>query len=166
MTSERFEQLPVWKAAIALATRTCALTLQAPFLARTGLRDQLERVVLSISNHLAQGFERGSVRELQACLTSARGAAAETRSMLCLLEGMPGFDDVKAEIADLKGKSEAISRALRVLSDSLRPANASRLRSARETSRRPAHHAHEHDEFRDELRRIQQRFLPDLTEKD
>ncbi len=166
MTSERFEQLPVWKAAIALATRTCAFTLQAPFLARAGLRDQLERAVVGISSHIAQGFERENVRELQACLSSARGAAGETRSMLCLLEGLPGFEDFKAEIADLKAKAEAISRALRALSDSLRLANASPLRSAREKSRRPAHNGHEYDDFRDELRRIQQRFLPDLTEKD
>ncbi len=166
MTPEDFEQLPVWKAAIALATHTCALTLQPPFLTRGGLRDQLERALVSISNQLAQGFERGNARELLACLSSARGAASETRSMLCLLEGLAGFEDFRTEIAALKAQSEALSRALRALSDSLRLASGSALLPARKKSRLPVGDDHEHDEFRDELRRIQKRFLPDCTEDD
>jgi four helix bundle protein len=48
----------------------------------SGLRDQLERAALSVSNNIAEGFERGSTNELLAFLYIARGSAGEVRSML------------------------------------------------------------------------------------
>jgi four helix bundle protein len=47
-----------------------------------GFRDQLFRAVLSITNNIAEGFDRGSDRELRQFLIIARGSCAETRSML------------------------------------------------------------------------------------
>ena len=43
MTYERFEQLPVWQAAIDLASAVYALTETPPFHGRYSLRDQIER---------------------------------------------------------------------------------------------------------------------------
>jgi four helix bundle protein len=86
MKYERFEQLPVWQAALDLAKRVYGLTGKRPFRGRHSLRDQLERAAVSVSNNVAEGFERGTTQELLTFLYIARGSAGEVRSMLCLLE--------------------------------------------------------------------------------
>jgi four helix bundle protein len=60
----RFEELPVWKAAIEFATKVFALTSRRAFIGQRTLRDQLESAALSISNNIAEGFERGTTQEL------------------------------------------------------------------------------------------------------
>lgn len=45
-------------------------------------KDQLLRVALSVSNNIAEGFDRGSDRELRQFLIISRGSCAEVRSML------------------------------------------------------------------------------------
>lgn len=45
-------------------------------------RDQILRASLSITNNIAEGFERGGKKELRQFLVIARGSAAEVRSML------------------------------------------------------------------------------------
>jgi len=80
----RFEDLPVWKSAIDLAVQIYFLTAQEEFRAQRGLRDQLERAVVSISNNIAEGFERGTTQELLTFLYIARGSSGEVRSMLSL----------------------------------------------------------------------------------
>ena len=46
------------------------------------VRDQLQRSALSISNNIAEGFERGTTADLVWYLYIARGSAGETRSGL------------------------------------------------------------------------------------
>ena len=86
MRYERFEDLPVWNAAIELARRIYDFTANPVWNGKRTLADQLERAAVSISNNIAEGFERGSNRELINFLYIARGSAGEVRSMLCLLE--------------------------------------------------------------------------------
>jgi four helix bundle protein len=85
MPYRKFEDLPVWKDAAHLAQLIFELTSQGVFRNHSGLRNQLERAALSISNNIAEGFERGSNNELVAFLYIARGSAGEVRSMLRLL---------------------------------------------------------------------------------
>ena len=56
--------MPVWKDAIELAVRVFALTARPNFKGYGGLRDQIERAVVSISNNIAEGFERGTTPEM------------------------------------------------------------------------------------------------------
>ena len=112
MKYKSFEDLPVWQAAIELARHTYALTEHQSFRGHAGLRDQLERAALSVSNNIAEGFERGSTNELLAFLYIARGSAGEVRSMLCLLERIPAFSPLKSAICDLKSNCLSISRQL------------------------------------------------------
>ena len=102
MKYKSFEELPVWQAAIELARRAYDLTSHDTFRRHPGLRNQFERAALSISNNVAEGFERGTTNELLAFLYIARGSAGEVRSMLCLLERIPAFSRLKAETASLK----------------------------------------------------------------
>ena len=112
MKYSRFEELPVWQAASALALHILALGEKLALRRRRSLRDQIERATLSISNNIAEGFERGTTQELLTFLYIARGSAGEVRSMRCLMEQMPPFGDLKSEISDLKSLSESISRQL------------------------------------------------------
>jgi len=98
MKYERFEQLPVWQAAIELAAKTYAISKRPALRRERGLRDQMERAAVSVSNNIAEGFERGTTQELLTFLYIARGSAGEVRSMLCLLERLPGFEDLKSQI--------------------------------------------------------------------
>lgn len=49
-------------------------------------RDQLQRAVVSISNNIAEGYERKSNQELKHFLFIAKGSCGEVRSMLYLAE--------------------------------------------------------------------------------
>ena len=51
-------------------------------------KDQLLRATLSISNNIAEGFDRGSNKELRQFLVISRGSAAEVRSMLLIAEDL------------------------------------------------------------------------------
>jgi four helix bundle protein len=109
---ERFEQLPVWQASIGLAVEIYSFTGAPAFRGQHSLRDQIERAAVSISNNIAEGFERGSNQELLAFLYIARGSAGEVRSMLSLLERLPACKDIESGISNLKSKAEAISKQL------------------------------------------------------
>jgi four helix bundle protein len=106
MPYARFEDLPVWNSAIDLAVHVCNLTETVAFRRRRSLRDQLERAAVSVSNNIAEGFERGTNNELLSCLYIARGSAGEVRSMLCLIERLRSFNELAVDLKKLKSKSE------------------------------------------------------------
>lgn len=85
-TYERFEDLPVWQEAIRLAEGCEDLILAAERHITWSQRDQLDRCSLSVSNNIAEGFDRGTTNELLAFLYIARGSAGETRSLLAFFE--------------------------------------------------------------------------------
>jgi four helix bundle protein len=111
-TYQRFEDLPVWQEAITLAEGCEDLLTAAKDRLSWSKRDQLDRASLSVSNNIAEGFERGTTSELLAFLYIARGSAGEVRSMLCFLERRPVLSDLRSEISNLKSISERCSRQL------------------------------------------------------
>ncbi|MBU4200914.1 MAG: four helix bundle protein [Verrucomicrobia bacterium] len=118
-TYERFEDLPVWQEAAKLYEATDALlTARPPGISRS-FADQLERATLSVSNNIAEGFERGTTNELLMFLYIARGSAGETRSMLCLLVRKPSLVDLKSKISNLTISAESCSRQLRAWAEAL-----------------------------------------------
>jgi four helix bundle protein len=112
MKYQRFEQLPVWQAAIDLAVETYAVTEGPDFRSRHSLRDQIERAAVSVSNNIAEGFERGTNPDLLKFLYIARGSTGEVRSMLCMLERIVVFRNLESEIGNLKQQTESISKQL------------------------------------------------------
>jgi four helix bundle protein len=150
---ERFEQLPVWQASVELALATYDMTAQPAFRRQRSLRDQLERATLSVSNNIAEGFERGTNQELLTFLYIARGSAGETRSMLCLLERMPAFGNLESEILNLKSRAESISRQLGAWIRTLRDSEMKGQRYVTEKTRRVTQARHEREEF---LRKLEQ----------
>lgn len=118
-TYQRFEDLPVWQTAIELAEGCEDFLLAAKDKITWSKRDQLDRCSLSVSNNIAEGFERGTTNELLAFIYIARGSAGESRSMLAFFERRPALRDFKSEISNLKSLAESCSRQLRAWADSL-----------------------------------------------
>jgi four helix bundle protein len=133
MKYTRFEELPVWNQAIQMAEKVYSLG-STPILAlRRSLRDQIERAAVSVSNNIAEGFERGTTKELLTFLYIARGSAGEVRSMLCLMERLlvvsepqspssnpkSQISNLKSEISNLKSLCEQVSRQLRAWAQKL-----------------------------------------------
>jgi four helix bundle protein len=155
MKYNRFEELPVWNAAIEFAVKVFALTVNPRFKGFYSLKDQLERAALSISNNIAEGFERGTTPELLTFLYISRGSAGESRSVLCLLERLPAFTDLKFEISDLKSRAEGISRQLRAWADSLQNSDIRGQRYLNERSRKAVNDKREHEELMKEFEAAQ-----------
>jgi four helix bundle protein len=156
MKYTRFEELPVWQAAIKLGVQIYAFTSGDRFKGQHSLRDQLERAAVSVSNNIAEGYERGTTQELLTFIYIARGSAGEVRSMLCLFEQLPAFGDLESDISNLKLLAENISRQLRGWADALQNSDIKGQRYLNEKTRRTAQATRDREEFREELRRVQE----------
>jgi four helix bundle protein len=139
-----------------LAVKTYTLTSKPVFKGQFSLRDQIERATVSVSSNIAEGFERGTTQELLTFLYIARGSAGEVRSLLCLLERLPGFSDLKSEISDLKSIAEGVSRQLRGWADSLQNSRIPGQRYLTEKSRRADQAARDRQEFLERLQKIRE----------
>ncbi len=107
MKYSRFEELPVWQSAVELAVRVYELTRRRAFRGPGDLVSQLRRAALSVSNNIAEGFERGTTAELLNFLYIARGSAGEVRSMLHFVERMSGR---RAGMAELRREMGAVAK--------------------------------------------------------
>ena len=157
MKYNRFEELPVWRDAIELAVRIFELTSQSCFRRYYSVRDQIERAAMSVSNNVAEGFERGTTQETLTFLYIARGSCGETRSILCLCERLRGISDLKSEISDLKSRAEKVSRQLRAWANSLQNSDVKGQRYLTDKSKRLSKAAREREEFLKELEQIRNR---------
>jgi four helix bundle protein len=155
MKYSRFEELPVWNAAIELALWVYKLTQDRSFLRQRSLRDQLERATVSISNNIAEGFERGTTQELLTFIYIARGSAGEVRSMLSLIERLPSFSHLKFEISNLKSTAEEIPRQLRAWADFLQNTPIKGQRHLNSKVRGIDKRKQEREEMIKELKRVQ-----------
>jgi len=88
---ERFEDLPVWQEAERLYGAVLDLLDEAPKGLSYGFRNQIDRAFLSVSNNIAEGFERMSTAQLLSFLETARGSAGDVRSMVAVVIRRPRF---------------------------------------------------------------------------
>jgi len=79
--AEKFEDLIVWQRAKQLAV---VIFKKFELNRNYSLRDQIQRATVSISNNIAEGFERKGNKELKHFLFIAKGSCGEVRSMLHL----------------------------------------------------------------------------------
>jgi len=100
MTYKRFEDLPVWQEAIRLAEAVYELLEANKNGISFSFRDQVERAALSVSNNIAEGFERGTTAELLAfilyCAGFGRGSAFDA------LPALPASTVGEFQISNLK----------------------------------------------------------------
>lgn len=76
-----FEDLLIWK-----RSKDLAILIYKLFKKNKdySFRDQIERAVISISNNIAEGHERGSKRDFVKFLYIAKGSCGEVRSMIII----------------------------------------------------------------------------------
>jgi four helix bundle protein len=154
MKYKRFEDLPVWNAAIDLAGAIYALTSKPEFASQHSFRDQIERASVSISNNIAEGFERGTNNELLMFLYISRGSAGEVRSMLCLLERLPWSGNLVDETNATKLKAEVCSRQLKAWIQSLQDSDFKGERYVSHKTKRADEASRQREEFLAELAEI------------
>lgn len=157
MRYKRFEDLPVWNTAIELAVAVFALTSKPQFRTQHSLRDQIERAAVSVSNNIAEGFERGTNNELLAFLYIARGSSGEVRSMCCLFDRLPNFVGLKSDIRTVKAKAESCSKQLKAWAESIQNSDYKGERHVTEKLKRSDRNTREREEFLKELSEIRKK---------
>ncbi len=80
MKIERFEDLEIWRLARELYKYVYELTSVSPFANDFRLRDQIRASSGSISDNIAEGFERGGNKEFIQFLYFAKGSCGEARN--------------------------------------------------------------------------------------
>lgn len=108
MKIERFEDLPIWKDARALSQILYKITLS---MKDFSLRDQMRRAAVSGVSNIAEGFERGSNKELLQFLYIAKGSIGELRAQLyvALDASMISNEDFKECFKQCEKVSKGIS---------------------------------------------------------
>lgn len=160
MKYERFEELPMWKTAMELGVGVYQLTKDRFFDQPGDLRDQLRRASLSVSNNVAEGFERGSTAELLAFLYIARGSAGETRSMPWFVERFPEVGHLKSEISNLKSLAESCSRQIRAWADDLQNSDIKGQRHLNDQSRQVYEGHRRAESFQQRIEDMRRRARP------
>ena len=148
MKYKRFEDLPVWKTAADVAAEILDWCAHPLFRGKGDLANQLQRAALSISNNIAEGFERGTTEELIKFLSYALGSAGEVRSMLLVMRRTTRLCDLGREIDILQPQVESISRQLRGWSDHLQNTDIRGVRHLNDQTRREYADRQRKDEWR------------------
>ena len=113
MSSYRhFEDLPVWQEAARLYNVVLDLLEEDGALLSPGFRNQLDRASLSVSNNIAEGFERVTTNELLAFLAISRGSAGEVRSMMAVVKSRPRLRRVATRLQEIRACAESCARQL------------------------------------------------------
>jgi len=108
MKVTRFEDLEIWQLARELYKFVFKRTLEEPFCRDFKLRDQIRASSGSVSDNIAEGFDRGGNKEFIQFLFFAKGSCGETRN-----QSYRAFDSdyISQEILDeLLERTDTISR--------------------------------------------------------
>lgn len=115
----KFEELPVWQEAARLYNRVLDLLETPSVPLSAGFRNQLDRAALSISNNIAEGFERVTNNELLSFLAIARGSAGEVRSMIAVVRHRAKLRPHLQHLEEIRELSESCARQLTAWTSSL-----------------------------------------------
>lgn len=107
MRIEQFEDIISWQKGIELSMIVYDIFRNNK---DYGFRDQIQRAAVSVSNNIAEGFERQSNKELSKFLYIAKGSAGEVRSMLSIAIKLNYIN--QTQFNDLQNRCIEISRLL------------------------------------------------------
>lgn len=110
MKIEQFEDLEIWKLSRALYKYVFEISSVEPFVSDFKLKDQIRAFSGSISDNIAEGFERGGNKEFVQFLYVAKGSCGETRN-----QSYRAFNSryISQEILDeLQNKTTEISQQI------------------------------------------------------
>jgi len=114
MAYQSFEDLEVWQRACRLAVeifkgfRSCR---------EFTLKDQIQRAALSMPSNIAEGSERGSLKDFAHFLNISKGSCGELRTQLYIARKLELltktlFDQLVAESKELSAMLEGLRRSL------------------------------------------------------
>ena len=114
MAYQSFEDLAVWQRACRLAVqifqgfRSCR---------EFTLKDQIQRAALSVPSNIAEGSERGSLKDFAHFLNISKGSCGELRTQLYIARKLDvltkaPFDQLVAESKELSAMLEGLRRSI------------------------------------------------------
>jgi four helix bundle protein len=109
---QRFEEVPAWQAGAKLYNLVLDLFRMRGDLFTSGYRNQLDRAALSVSNNIAEGFDRQTTGELSLFLGYARGSASEVKSMILVVLRREELRSVAGLLGEIERTAESCSRQL------------------------------------------------------
>ena len=118
MKITRFEDLVVWQLARELYKYVFRISSEEPFKSDFKLRDQIRASSGSVSDNIAEGFERGGNKEFIQFLWVAKGSCGETRN-----QSYRAFDScyiTQEVLNELLRQTDTISRKIANLIKSLK----------------------------------------------
>ncbi len=116
MRIDKFEDIISWQKGIELSVIVYGIFRNNR---DYGFRDQIQRAAVSISNNIAEGYERQSNKEFSKFLYIAKGSAGEVRSMLNIALEL-GYIS-KTQFNDLQNRCSEISRLISGFIKSIQP---------------------------------------------
>ena len=114
MAYKSFEDLEVWQRACRLAVEIFEEFRSCDFI---NLKNQIERSALSIPSNIAEGAERGGVKEFSQFLKIAKGSCGELRTQLYIAATLKNLESHKSK--SLIAESKEISAMLEGLRKSI-----------------------------------------------
>ena len=108
-----FKNLRVWQEGIDLAEAVYKITREGAFSKDFGLRDQIQRAVVSIPSNIAEGDERRTNKESIYFFNISKGSAAEVITQLHIAKRIGYIEQTTLE--NLEGHSEKIRASLKNL---------------------------------------------------
>ena len=114
----KFEDIVAWQKAQDLAVEIYAIFMDSK---DYGFKDQICRATVSVSNNIAEGFDRSSNKDFGRFLYIALASCSEVKSMLYLAERLNYINSNKMKV--LLDKGNEISRIIRGLIKSLNNQN-------------------------------------------
>ena len=106
MKIKKFEDLPVWQLALKVTKEIYELTNKKEFSKDFSLRDQIRRVIISVSSNIVEGFKKNNNNEFIRFLKIAKGSVGEVRNQLYIALAVDyiteqEFDKINKELEDL-----------------------------------------------------------------
>lgn len=114
MAYQSFEDLQVWQRACRLSVEIFEVFENCRF---GNLKSQIERAGLSVASNIAEGAERGGVKEFSQFLKIAKGSCGEIRTQLYISKKLNCLDS--SVLSRLIAESKEISAMLEGLRKSL-----------------------------------------------
>jgi len=105
-----FEEMPIWQQSRSIAKQVYELTCEGKFAKDFGLRDQLQRSVVSVMSNIAEGFERTSKKEFANFLNIAKGSLGEARSQITIACDIGYIKD--SQRLDLANQMESLGKEI------------------------------------------------------
>lgn len=112
-----FRDLDVWQRGVRLAGDIVRLVRGFPDLEQYGLSSQMRRAAVSVPSNIAEGWGRGSRKELLRYVAIARGSLLELQTQLLIAEDV-GYASAE-QARPLLGEMDELSRMLLALTRSL-----------------------------------------------